>query len=154
MAKQSFKGLASLIAVVCLLVGGIVGYCLMPDKIVERYYNDTVQVPVEKIVEVNISVPLDIREAYLNKAVGDFMEYVDDNDYMKECGSETYDMNQIVTSKVGNGFTVAYLGKDKHEVTFNTRLKYLDKDTSEKCYNSYEVQVTYEEDEKPAVEIL
>lgn len=149
-----------LIAVVCLLLGVALGFGFAPNK--------TVEVPVEKLVEVPKIVEVEkevIREVEVEKtveitdltsvrddALNLFLEEeVDEDEDYLVCDGEEYDRDQVQVKRVDDDFNVV-VDEDSSEVFFEVKFKYLDKDVEEKCYNRYAVSVFQEEDEDPVIE--
>lgn len=105
----------------------------------------------ETIVEKTIEVPVEVSIDYVGIGVKDFMKVVDDEEDLLTCDGTEYDFDQIKVSKVYKGFSVNFSDVDEYTVNFSLKLKYLDTDTEEKCYNTFDVSVFYEPKEKPEV---
>lgn len=146
--------------VACIIAGLVVGWAFAPTNEVEVIKE--VQVPVEKIVEVVKEVK--VSENYVENALNDFLnelENDDDFDQYLECDSDRYDFDQISVNKVYDDASVSFSEVDTDDlnnaeaytVEFSTRLKYSDSDVEEKCYNTFDVSVDYEEGETPEVSV-
>lgn len=132
------------LGVIALLVlGSIIGGLAFP-KTVEVEKEKVITKEVQVIQEVEKEVPLDVKATYLDPAVAEFLK-----EDLEECKGEEYDEDQISVKSVED-WSVTFDDKD-YTVDFEVKLKYLDKDVEEKCYETYEVSVFYEEDEKPEV---
>lgn len=150
-------GMAILVGIICLLVGGLATYALFPQVITEKPDKCEAQActPVNCIpTEVSVEVPLNAQETYLDVAVSDFLsEKLED---LTECEYKEFDESQIEVSKVYEDWNVVF-GEDKNEntdytVTFDIKLKYLDSDVEEKCYKTFNnVEVYYRQDKDPKV---
>ena len=124
-----------------LILGCLLGASVFPKEIEKAVYVDktvTVTETVEKLV------PLDLKVTYLDPAVKEFFK-----EDLEMCGGDEYDEDQISVKKIED-WSVSFEEKD-YTVGFEVKLKYLDKDTEVKCYETYDVSVFYEEDEKPEV---
>lgn len=91
-----------------------------------------------------------IETDYLGTATDDFMDRVDHRDELQTCNGTEYDRDQIAIKTIYDSYSVEY-DEDEYTVNFEVKLKYLDKDTEEKCYNTFDVSVFYEPNEKPVV---
>lgn len=157
MGNKSY-GLTALIVacVIALIVGAGIGYAYMPKKVTT--ITKEIQLPaieiikeVPKEVEIIKEVPLNAKDTYLDPALKDFIKEASDDDDFVYCEDEEYDEDQIKLKSDPNNWKVE-IGKDETLVSFDAKLKYLDKDVQEKCYAEYEVEVLYEDDEDPQVE--
>jgi hypothetical protein len=157
--EQSATTLVVLASIVCLLLGGVVGALAFPTTkevpVIKEVVKE-VQVPGPTVYvdkEVFKEVPVNVKTGYRDDAVKDFMTEVEDNDDFLVCGDESYDFDQVKLSKVYDEFSVTGDNED-YTVTAKVKLKYLDTDVEDKCYETYEFKVVYEEDEDPVVEVL
>jgi hypothetical protein len=141
-------GLATLaiLTIASLLIGGVVTYTGFPKEVVKE-----VEVPVEDLVEVpgpveyvNVTVEkeVEVEKDWLNLAYDEFIDEYEDNDD----SPAGYDFDQLVKHKFSDEYTVTY-DDDLTTVNFDVELKFLDKDTKEKEYVNYSVEVVFEEDE-------
>lgn len=157
--EKNVGWLLAILATLCLLVGGLVGHSLAPEKIVTnevvKEVPKTVEVvkEVEKVVEKTIEVPTTDTKPLLDSAVEAFLEEVSDDEDFQRCSDVEYDEDQIEVKKLYEDYTINF-DEDEYEVIFSVKLKYLDNDVEEKCYNSYDVSVLFEDEEDPVVEIL
>lgn len=149
--------LATILVVICLLVGAVGGVVLTPgetttvveEKIVTEYVDRNVT--VEKIVEVPAPNQLDI-------AVDAFMKAVENGE--DEAGREVeiftgvledFYFDEVEIKDIDDEYTVEYDG-DKTMVYFTIDLRFDDGDDRER--ESYNVKVVFEEDEDTKVTIL
>jgi len=139
--------------IIALAVGAIFGYMLKAPEVKE--VPKEVIKEVEKLVEVEkqveVLVPAD-KDDLLKKAVDEFVLQLEDNDLLV-CDDVEYDEDQVSVVKSYSDFAVEYT-KDTEEIFATVKLKYLDKDTEEKCYVTYDFSVLYEEDEDPFVSLV
>ena len=147
--EKNVGALATILVILCLIVGFTAGYVVKDEKIV--YEDKIVEVPVdvevEKLVEVEV-ISTDT-QPLLDTAIADFLEEVED---VEDCGGVEYDEDQIAVKKIYDVYSVVVDDED-YSVDFKVKLKYLDGDVEEKCYNTYDVSVLYEEDKDPKVTI-
>lgn len=92
-----------------------------------------------------------IETDYLGIAIDDFMDKVDHRDELQTCNGTEYDRDQIAIKTIYDSYSVEYGEDDEYTVNFEVKLKYLDKDTEDKCYNTYDISIFYKPDEKPVV---
>ena len=175
-------GLAILLVVIALVMGGAVGYLIMPTKTII----DTSQVsqlsnqlssigseltaclnkpdvvcPVLAVevcpVETSNETPVE-DFSFRDAAVLELMKekVLEDNDLLYCDGynnNNEYDFDQISISKKFDSFSVDAVDKLNYDVTAKVKLKYKQTDLKQ-CFNVVEFTVSYVEDEKPEVEIL
>jgi len=161
------------LAVLTFLVGGLLTYAAFPrevitEKLVDKpviteklvYVDKPVEVvkTVEVVKEVAKEVPMDLEATFLEPAIKEFMTEVEDEDSYLVCDEEEYDFDDIAVKKIYDGYSVSIDdAKDgEYTVSFTVKLKYLDGDVEEKCYNTFDVEVTYpkDNDDEPEVEIV
>jgi len=161
MSKNVGYGVATIIGIIALLIGCYAGYLIHPDARtieVEKIVTKDVPVQVEKIVEKEVlvekivNIPLDIKATYLDKAIKEFTSEIEDLE-LTTCDEIEYDEDQIAVKKVYDAWNVE-IDEDEYSVTFSIKLKYLDSDVEEKCYNTFNVNVFYEPEENPEITIL
>lgn len=160
MANNTFMSLA-LASIICLIVGAFAGVALFPqtvEKVVTKEVQvpgpeKTVEVPVEKIVEKEIVKEVPVKTGYRDEALKSFQDELADKDSLQVCNGVSYDIDQVKLSKVYDEFSVSGDDKD-YTVKAKAKFKYLDSDVSEKCYNTFEFTVRYQEDEDPVVTVL
>lgn len=144
-------------AVIALVIGGYFGATLFPaikevpviQKEIE-YVNQTVEVPVEKIVEVPVEVevekfnPFEWRDAAWEFVLGDYFSD------LKYCGNETYHRDEIDWD-FGDAFSYAITDLDKNDriVEFT-----VDGDYDNECEVSYLITVEYYKNNDPTVTIV
>ena len=145
--EKHVSGLLIVIAVMCLLVGGLVGYNMAPVKVVTETVTEYQNVSVDKIVEVEAP-------SQLSLALDTFMTAVEDEE--DEDGNEvdvvgSYDFDEIEVSKVYDNYTIEYDG-DKTIVSFKIKLKF-DEDGEKSQKEIFDVVVAFEEGENSEVSI-
>lgn len=153
------NGLATLsvVAILTLLLGGFIGALAFSntntiEKLVE--VPKEVKVPVEVIKEVEKVVEVKEIDALKQAAIDAFLEEVADDDDLLECDGIVYDEDQVVVTKVYDIFSYELLNNkdNKYVVETKVKLKYLDKDVEEKCYKTFDIEVTFEDDEDAVVD--
>jgi len=160
--EKNMSGLAIILVILCLIIGGTTGYVMKDAKVV--YEDKIVEVPVEvevvKEVEKIVEVFTIDTQPLLDTAIADFLEEVEDDRTLQYCGidelSERYDEDQIKVRNIEDEYSIIY-NKDDEDgfgVVFNVELKYLDKDVEEKCYVDYNVEAYYEDGEDVEITIL
>lgn len=160
--KNNFLLLASLIGILGLLIGGLFGANLFPvtktvevEKIKEVAVPGPVQikeVPIEKIVEKTVEVQ--VEKDYAGQAIATLLENLEDED-LDECDGDSYDLDQITVSKAYPEFAYKLLDEDdeKYEITAKVKLKYKQDDVKQ-CYDTLDFKVTYEAGEDEIISIL
>lgn len=142
------KTLAVILMVLFSVVFFGVGYVVSPAEV------ETKEVVKEVFVDVPVEVEVEKLVAdsseYLNLAVDDFMEYVDDEDKTR-CDGDRYDFDEISVSKVYDEYTLDFDDED-YTVDFKVRLKY-DEDSERSCRKTFDVEAYYEEDEKVEISL-
>jgi len=147
--EKHISGLLVVIAVFALLIGGLVGYNMAPTKVVTETVTEIEyqNITVDKVVEVPA-------ENILDKAVATFMEAVEDEE--DEAGNDvdvvgTYDFDELEISKIYDDYSVEY-DNDKTIVDFSIKLRF-DEDGEASEKETFDVIVTFEEDEDTEVEV-
>ncbi len=133
--------------VVFLLIGAIGGYSMKADNIIE------VEVPVEVVKNVTVVETVEVEvevpgiSGYIETAVIDFVDYLDDEDNLT-CDSNDYDFNEVSVYRDWDnyGYSVAINDDDDVTIDFTVRLKF-DEDGERSCKETYNVEALYEEDE-------
>lgn len=138
--------LLATLAVLSLLVGGLVGYNMTETEVITKTETVYQDVPVE--VEVSVNVPFPDASLYLDLAVEDFMEHVEDQELFV-CGKHEYDYDEISISRVYDEYSVSF-DRDDYIVDFSIKLKY-DEDGQRSCRQDFDVTVEYLDDE---IEVL
>jgi len=103
--SNSITGLAILLLILGLLVGGSLTYAFIPrtvEKVVEKEVLVDKEVPVETIVEVEKIVTTD----YKQNVVDALLAEVNADKALRKCGGVKYDVEEISVKKVYDGFTV------------------------------------------------
>lgn len=96
---------------------------------------------------------IELDKDYVGVATDDFMNaYEDEDSYL--CDGREYDFDQISVYKVYKSYSVDYSKSDEYTVNFEVKLKYLDTDVEHKCYNTFNVSVSYNPDEDPQVDYV
>jgi len=145
--EKHVSGLLVVLAVLCLLVGGLVGYTMAPADI------ETVNKYVDRNVTVEVEVPVEV-PSILDSAVATFLEAVEDEE--DEAGNDvgvlgSYDFDEVEVSRVYDEWSVAY-DDDKTTVDFSIKLRFDEYgEASEK--ETYDVTVIYEDGEDTEVVI-
>lgn len=135
--------IVTIFVILALIIGAVGGYVISPTVEVE------VEVPGETIIET-VEVPVEVEvlvpgiSGYLDQAVEDFLEYIDDEELFR-CSGNNYDFDEISVSRVYDGYSVSVDDEDS-TVNFNIRLKY-DEDDERSCRKRFTVEAYYEEDE-------
>ena len=146
--EKNISGLAIILVILCLIVGGTAGYVMKDAKIV--YEDRIVEVPTEvevvKEIETIVEVSTIDTQPLLDTAVADFLKEVEDEKDLQYCDEDRYDEDQIKVRDIDEEYSINY-DEDGYAVVFEIELKYLDKDVEEKCYIDYDVIAYYEEDE-------
>jgi len=111
---------------------------------------------ITETVSETVEVTLNAQETYLDVAVADFLS--DKLEDLTTCNGEEYDEDQILVSKVYKDWNVVF-GEDHNDetdytVSFKVKLKYLDSDVEEKCYDIKDVEVYYRQDKSPKITIV
>ena len=146
--EKHISGLLTVLAVLCLLVGGLVGHTMAPVETEVVTETETVyqNITVDKIVEVPAPSALD-------NAVAIFLEAVENEE--DEAGNAVnvlgiYNFDELSVLKVYDEYTVAY-DDDKTTVNFDIRLQLDDGD--DRVKNTYDVTVITEEGEDTIVTV-
>ena len=151
--EKHVSGLLIVIAVICLLVGGLVGYNMAPVKLVTETETKIVyqNVSVEKLVEIPAPDMLSL-------AVDAFLQAVEDEE--DEAGRDVtiftgdlddFYFDELEVRNVDEDYTVEY-DNDKTIIEFSVDLRFDDGDDREK--ETYDVRVVFEEDEDTKVKLL
>jgi hypothetical protein len=136
--------------VVALILGGLLTYWIMPTKVDVQTKEVIREVPTIQVQETIKEVPLDVKATYLEPALKDFVKEASKEDDFVYCDNQEYDEDQIKIKSDPRNWNVE-IGQDQTLVNFYVKMKYLDKDVEEKCYRNYNVEVIYEDGEKPQV---
>lgn len=123
-----------------LLIGAVGGLVLSPETEVEVL----VEVPVEVEVLKEVEVLVADASKYLDLAVIDFLEYVDDEELF-ECKQDEYNLDEISVSRVYDRWDLAFDDED-YTVNFDVKLEY-DEDNERSCKKVFEVEAYYEANE-------
>ncbi|MHA1876708.1 MAG: hypothetical protein ACTSUC_09730 [Promethearchaeota archaeon] len=143
--------LSVILAVLLLGTGYLAGYAMAPTK-VETVETETIkEVPTVVTETETVEVPVFDKSLLLDEAVELFWEEIEDEENLQVCNGVEYDEDQIEEKRLYDEVFFRF-DEDETEVFFTTKLKYLDGDVEEKCYNKYQVNVLFEEDEDPVVE--
>ena len=135
--------IVSLIMAVLLIASFGIGYNVNDSdvKTVVEYKNNTIEVVKEVMVEQTIN--------YLDEAVNEFLSAVEADDEVSILG--TYNFDEVSVKKIYDAYTVS-IDDDVTIVEFEIKLKF--DDENEREINTYNVRVTYEEDEDTIVELI
>jgi hypothetical protein len=146
MNGKSIAGLA-ILGVVLFAAALLLGYAIHPDvEVVEKEVIK--EVPVQVTVEKNITVEVDKIAVLKENALKDFLKDLKKDDpYI--CSGNEYDWSQISVNKIGEDVSIDN-DDDTQTIGFEVKLKYKQDDIKQ-CYKTFDVEVTYEEGEKPVV---
>lgn len=103
-------GLAILLGIIGLLVGGIFMYAVFPREV-----TITKEVPVEKVVTQEVVKEV-IRD-YKQEVVDNLLSQVSKDKDFRECQNIFYDTDEIVLKKVYNGFVYTALPNGDEKIT-------------------------------------
>src|SRR3990167_85833 len=141
-----------LIAVVVSVIAG--GVLFSTVEVVEK----PVVIKETEIKVVEIPTPGETKyedsDFLLDRAIADFFEEIDRKVSLQKCDGDLYDLEQISVSRIDEYQILdEYQNQDgEYTVEFSIRLKYLDSDVEEKCYEDYDVEVEYDNDsEEPLI---
>lgn len=157
----------------CLLLGALISGAIAYDYAYDKAYDlsakenydkgyidgkDSVICEKCEICEICETCPepeiIKERE-YLGEAVSDFVDYIEDEGEAKgywECGNWEYDFDQISVRRVDKDWNIYFEDLD-YRINFSVRLKYLDRDFNEKCYENFnDIEIFYEDGEDPVIE--
>lgn len=127
-----------------LILGGIGGFYCAPEKVIYRDTERIVNVPVEKLVEVEKVVEVKDYKFLLNNAVGEFVKEFEDYDL---CGGVEYEVSEMSIKKVEDAFSYDIEDDDNYEVSFEAKVGYRSDFLGERCINKYAVNVEFSEDD-------
>ena len=131
--------LAVSLMIAFLLIGAVGGFVLSPEKEVE--VTKEVEVLIEVPTEVEVEVLIANASEYLNLAVDDFMEYVDDEELFR-CNDYEYNFDEISISRVYDSWNLE-LDKDDYTVNFSIKLEF-DEDDERSCKDRFDIEAYYE----------
>lgn len=129
-------------------VGGV--YLLDNPAPVVEYRNVSVPYEVEVEVITEVEVEVDSTKLLMDDALVLFFEELDDEDDLK-CGGDRFDVEEIEAKRVYEDYSISYDDEDT-TIEFTTKLKY--DNGYDRCYKTFDVEVFYEEDEKPEVSYI
>ena len=169
------------VAIVALLLGILGTYVAFPRTIevekkvsVENPVNTQLQIDNSALNAENAQLKADLAdqpdtstssgtgENYLDTALNDFLDSLENDDdyddYLK-CGGDRYDFDQISVNRIYDDVTIKLSEVDTDDlddakatdVEFKLRLKYKDIDVEDKCYQTLDIKVEYEEGEEPNI---
>jgi len=127
-----------------LLLGAVCGAVIAPNEEVIK------EIEVEKFIEVptNVEVIVPSAQAYLDKAVEDFMKHVD-NEELFICDGNEYDFDEISVNRIYDTYSVNFEDED-YDVNFKVKLEF-DEDDERSCKKTFDVEASYEDED---VEII
>lgn len=160
--KQT-AGMVITLIVAALIVGALTVSVFFPRTIAEEVVK-TVEVPkeviVEKIVEVPIACENEVVEVdtLTNKfadAKAEYLAEVEDEKELQYCNEERYDFEQITLKEVKEYTVNTDVSRRDTATTvaFEAELKFVDKDTEEKCYRDDKVEVVFHSNPNKDTEI-
>lgn len=126
------------------VIGAIVGYVAMPEKIVLKDKIVEVEKVVEKEVPVTTYVDVYNYRYLLNNAVVDFETKFDD---YTVCDGVEYEIAEMSIKKIEDAFSYDITDEDTYKVSFEAKVGYRSDFLDERCVNKYAVEVEYDEDE-------
>lgn len=106
---------------------------------------------IVKEIDVTREIPMDIRTTYLNPAITEVINYLDDEDEL-ECGGDDYNVDEVTVSRTYNDFKVEYSDTDEYTVSGEIKLNFKQSD-EKRCREDVKFSVFYELDENPAITI-
>jgi len=142
-------------AILALILGGLFVYGFMPREVVNEV---EIEIPGEiiTVIEyVNQTVEtegdFDFESTYLDSAHDEFLDEYDEHSLYLECEGVEYDEDEIELKWFKDfGISVEDNDWEDYSVFYTVKFKYLD-DADDKCYQTFDVTVDYEEDESPVV---
>jgi len=140
--------LATILIIAFLLIGAVGGVVLTPNETIEVEKIVEVEVPVE--VPVEVEVPMADVSIYVDKAVADFMDYVDDEELFV-CGDYEYNLDEISIARVYDSYSV-HIDDEDSTVEFSIKLEF-DEDDERSCKRTFDVEAYYEADEDVEIEV-
>jgi len=139
-----------LVSVLALLVGGFIGATTLSTHTVETktvIQNSTC--PTSEPVVLTNTVVVDKFADFTANATSDYKDALNDDDSNLVCDGSMYDFNQVSYVSQKN-VVIGVDNTDKKDtkttVYFDEKIKFSDKDVSEKCYRTDEVSVVYHSD--------
>lgn len=144
--SNKFNPLFALGAVLVLVLGLFSGAMLFPKTIVEEKIVEVIQEP--EIINETVIKTEYIERPYLDSAISEFLKYVEDEDSILG----DYDFDSISVRRIYDEYSVSF-DEDEYAVEAKVSLKFKEEDLSTKT-EVYEFKVTFEDGEKPEVEIL
>ena len=162
--------LITTLVIASLLLGAFTVYAAFPREVVKEVTKEVkVNVPVENplneqirddLVKVNNELTTLKNEKANVQDPTDSIDVVFDrlgeSDSFLTCGDLVYNLDQVLVSRIYNS-SVTQIGKldYKHSVTFTVKLAYDDESRNRNiCYNTRTYKVTYEDGEKPIVNLI
>lgn len=147
--EKNVGALIATLSVLFLLVGGLVGFNMAGDNVVEV----TKEIPVEVLVNNTVEVPVEVANAdlFLDESVDELLKYLEDEDKLK-CSGDEYDLDEVEVSKVYDEFSVEF-DDDEYTVTGEVKLSF--KQAEEKrCRKNFDFEVFFEDGEDPVVSLV
>ena len=107
-------------------------------------------------VNVTNEVRTEVEVDYPGKALQTVLDRIGDEDEFLTCGGDTYDEDEVSVTKVYDGWSYTPIDKDdgKYEITFSAKFRFHDGSDNSPCRETREYSVTYEDGEKPDVELV
>jgi hypothetical protein len=98
-------GLAILLGVLGLILGGLIVYAAFPREVIKT---TEIEVPVEKIVKVEkvVNITTEVSPDYKAEVVAAYLKEAATDKAMRKCDGEAYDIDEISVKKVYDGFVV------------------------------------------------
>jgi hypothetical protein len=96
-------GLAILLVVLGLLLGGILSYAIFPREVVKT---ETIEVPSIVEVEKVVNVTTEVSPDYKAQVVAAYLEEAATDKALRKCDGDAYDIDEISVKRVYEGFVV------------------------------------------------
>lgn len=137
------KTLSVILICLSLFVGIIGGLVIAPSEVEIQ----EVEVPVVEYIDVPVPFEVTVPSAvaFKDKAIEDFMLYVDDEELF-DCDGHEYDFDEISIKRVYDDYALEFNDED-YTVEFSLKLDF-DEDDERSCKLIYDVEALYEEDEE------
>jgi len=105
-----------------------------------------------EIVEIEVEVPMDLEEEYLNPAIDDLFDELDRDDDFLTCGDFEYDDSEIDVTKIYQ-WSYTWFDDDEYQVDFEAKFRF-DEDDERSCKETRAYSLFYEDGEDVEVELI
>jgi len=143
------KHLAIIGMILTLLLGIFGTMAIMPTKEIIKEVEK--ECPVCNPEVINNTEIIYEKISYLDSAIDEFMDAVEEDDEISILGH--YNFDEVSIKKIYDEYRVVYLDDDEYFIKFGIDLKFKE-DGESSDLEHFNVKVTYEDDEEPKVEIL